>query len=748
MKYGAQVRMGSREKQTFKESTVTLQANRKIKSLDYAKLDNPLYVGQQDEQRQMAAEHDPIKDDSLVKHMRNLPGYLQSARKGENIQGQALNFGVLDWGRLENWKSNEKRIPPRYNMKTSLSGTNPTLVENRAVRISKSKKNIPLPNKNQQASSNVSSLNSSSRKRLPPGVRWPRGKPEKPQISESSPCLNDMPAGDKSLHEIDCIEGKQVDQMTSEKKTSSSDKSQPTKMTSANDDINHDIDTWPVTPKDISITSSSDDINHSFEVNERRLSECFSPTEFSSLKPFSDVPHSCPFPFPLTQSEPECLNESVTQVKGKSLKEKHSTSSLSKLSDLQKNEPPVLKGRISSPNRRFSFSLGKMARSFSFKESSSTSQQSFDASKDNPTNPSRSSPLRRFLDPLLKLKGSHSTEKVQQPKLELSPTNFAHLSETELLHRKKHISFNVPALLQLTMKNGIPFFKLVVESSSDILAAAVKKLPSAKDDSSLIYAFYSVHETKKKSGGWMYHGSKDKSYDFGYNIVGQMKISSSYHPEFSGVDKDLYVVRESVLYSSNTMLEDQKTLDCKLDGELAAIIIKNPSDQTCGDIGSSKSTLVVLPEGVHNWPNGGVRSALMNRWKNGACDCGGWDIGCQFRVLSHESEMVKNSTSSTLCTTSSSLDLCYKVGDKNKFSFRLVSLEDGLYSLDYDPSMSLLQAFSVCVAVVSSQKLTHMFQVNYSTLSKDSSETVLTGDKVRSREEYFSKPPASPVGRV
>ena len=128
-------------------------------------------------------------------------------------------------------------------------------------------------------------------------------------------------------------------------------------------------------------------------------------------------------------------------------------------------------------------------------------------------------------------------------------------------------------------------------------------MPSGKDDSSLIYAFYSVHETKKKSGGWIYHGSKEKSLGFGYNIVGQMKISSSYHAEISGPEKDLYVVRESVLYSTDAVQADQKTVDCTLNGELAAIIVKNPSDKTCGDIGSSISTVVILPEGVHSWPN-------------------------------------------------------------------------------------------------------------------------------------------------
>ncbi|XP_071698751.1 uncharacterized protein [Rutidosis leptorrhynchoides] len=730
MKYSAQLRMGSREKQTSTESTITLRANRIKRSLDYAKRDNPLYVSQHHDQRQMADEerlgnlqhmmnhNEPMKDDGLVKHMRNLPGYLQSVGKGENI----LNFGVLDWGRLENWKSNEKRIPPRYNMKTSSSGTNPTLTENRTVRFSKSKKKIPLPHRD-QGPTNVSQLSSSSKEKLPPGIRWPRGQPVKSKFSESSPCSNDLPPGDKFLNELDISKGKQVNQMTSEKETSSSDWIQPGSCHSPNytrmqsvDDINRAID--------IPLTSSSNDLScsdsardgHLIEVTERRLSECFSPREFHSIKPFSDAS-----------------------------------------SDLDNNEQPVSKGRISSHNKRFSFGLRKMVRSFSFKESSSTDPQqspaylsvksgpvSFDASSDSvkPTNTSRSSPLWRFLDPLLKLKGAHSTEPVKKLKLELSPTNVAHLNETKLLHRKKQRSSNVPALIQLTLKNGVPFFKCMLESSSDILAAAVKKLPSAKDDSSLIYAFYSVHETKKKNEGWMHHGSKEKSYGFGYDIVGQMKISSSYHAEFNGAEKYLYVVRESVLYSSD------KTLNCTLDGELAAIVVKNPSGRTCGDIGSSKSTLVVLPEGVHSWPNGGVRSSLVSRWKyGGACDCGGWDVGCQFHVLSHQSEIVMNSTTSTLCTTSNRLDLCYKVG--NKYSFRLVSHEDGLYSLDYDPSMSLLQAFSICVAVVSSQKLTHIFRVNYVTLPKDSCETVLSGnDKVKSRKEYFSKPPVSPVGRV
>ena len=78
-----------------------------------------------------------------------------------------------------------------------------------------------------------------------------------------------------------------------------------------------------------------------------------------------------------------------------------------------------------------------------------------------------------------------------------------------------------------------------------------------------------------------------------------------------------------------------------------------------------------------------------------------------------------------------------------------MSLEDGLHSLEYDPSMSLLQAFSICVAVVSSHKLTDMFQVNYVPESENLSKHVMTGDeKTKIQEEFISKPPASPVSRV
>ena len=87
---------------------------------------------------------------------------------------------------------------------------------------------------------------------------------------------------------------------------------------------------------------------------------------------------------------------------------------------------------------------------------------------------------------------------------------------------------------------------------------------------------------------------------------------------------------------------------------------------------------------------------------------------------------------------------------KEKCDFNLASVENGVFSLEYNESMSLLQAFSICVAVVSSQNLTHIFQVNHFQDVSDFGKTLITRHrKVKSRTIVDNKmPPVSPIGRV
>ncbi|KAI3677916.1 hypothetical protein L6452_37190 [Arctium lappa] len=686
------------------------------------------------------------KNEDLVKHGRNLPGYLQRWGKSKNTQDKTFSFGVLDWSRLENWKANTKHI-----MKSSLSGDNLAL-ESGSPRLSTSMNNS-IPQLDQQAS-NGSQLHSSCRER-PPTCGRPRGKGINVQSSETFHGLQTSCWKDLSFDS----NGQQAEQMiTSERDFSLHDtmRSHPsaTKMPSE-ENINHDDDLHLSGHKDVMLSLGD---SHASSSHEHWLSESREPLDhiLTEVNPSFEVLQSFPYPLGTNPYPKYPVEIKDAPLKDRSLKEnKSAVEHLTTDEDCKNSgEQPSVTGRHSSFSRRFSFSLEKMATSFSFRTSSTFPQlnsayKSFGSSPDlhgynskkgNATNIVRSISMR-LLDPLLKRKGHHSAKKVQQ-----SNRNLISNQKTPIPDRQQKSS-DVHALLQLTMKNGIPFFKLVVDSSSKILAAAVKQLPSGKDDSSLTYTFHSVHEMKKKNGGWKKQSSTEKGCRFDYNIVGKMKISSSYHAEFSGLERDLFVVRESVLYGPDPEQSDQVAPDCMLTAELATIIVKNTSNENYGGIGSSKSTVVILPGGIHSLPNSGKPSPLINRWRSGgACDCGGWDIGCELRVLTNDNESIKIPNPSTL----DRLDLCYQGMHKNKHGLSLASLENGLYSLEYDASISLLQAFSICVAIVSSQNLTHIFQVNHLQDANDFSKPIMTRyEKVENRTIVHAKiPPASPIGRV
>ncbi|XP_024981546.1 uncharacterized protein LOC112518173 isoform X1 [Cynara cardunculus var. scolymus] len=770
MPYSADLSTSSRKQKTskgLKGKALSWQEDRVREPTECTKNGNPLYVSQHHERRQSVGE-EPIfqqhslmdnkkqwlesmvyKNEDIVKHGRNLPGYLQCEGKSKNTQGKTFNFGVLDWSRLENWKSNTKRI-----MKSSLSGNNLAL-ESGSARLSTSVNNS-IPQLDQQAL-NGSQLHSSCRER-PATCERPKGKAIQVQSSETvhglqTSCWKDLSSDSN---------GQQAEQLiTSSRESSPNDtmRSHPStiKMPSE-ENIDHDDDLHLSGHQDVMFSLGDSNASSS---HEQWLSESREPLDhvLTELNPSFEVLQS--FPFPLgTKPYPKCPVEikdaplkNRSLIENKSAVERLITDKDCKNVDQNSGEQPSVTGRHSSFSRRFNFSLEKMATSFSFRTSSAFPQlnstyKSFGSSPDlhdykskkgNASNIVRSISMR-LLDPLLKRKGPHSAKKVQHSNRNLIS------NEKTPIYDKQQKSSNVHALLQLTMKNGIPFFKLVVDSSSNILAAAVNKLPSGKDDSSLTYTFHSVHQIKK-NGGWKNQSSTEKRCEFDYNIVGKMKISSSYHAEFSGLERDLFVVRESVLYGPDPAQSDQITPDCMLNAELATIIVKNTSSENYGGIGSSKSTVVILPGGIHSLPNSGKPSPLINRWRSGgACDCGGWDIGCELRVLTTQNESIKIPYPSSL----DRLDLCYEGMHNNKHALSLAPLENGLYSLEYNASISLLQAFSICVAVVSCQNLTHIFQVNHLQDANDFSKPIMTRyEKVENRTIVHAKiPPDSPIGRV
>ncbi|XP_062095392.1 uncharacterized protein LOC133801236 [Humulus lupulus] len=556
-----------------------------------------------------------------------------------------------------------------------------------------------------------------------------------------------------------------------------------------------------------------------------------STNKINSSKLFPDIPHSCPLASSVeTNTISDRIRNGMTSDYSAELSSavSHTLSCPEKTEDLHYKDKYVTKNqsdvratnssaldrdpiatlnqeaseltasnsRNPSPHRRFSFSLGRMGRSLSFKEGSTASSPQLSSKHvtvksgpltanasdcgDNPNkdkvkghNRARSSPLRRLLDPLLK----HREE------------NPPHPSESGLLPKGSFSSFSGPvysfpnekveecqvqALLQLIINNGIPLFRFVVNNNSNILAATIKNRTSSKDDSGSNFTFYMVNEIKKKSGGWISQGSKMK---YVYNVVGQMKVSTSDFSCTSEPDNDEYMLRESVLFGVERKQVDQGSPKFIPNRELAAAVVKvsrkhishehqtdkesmekgcdkcSPQNQSSLKVGENEHlnhVTVILPGGVHSMPNKGEPSPLVHRWKSGgSCDCGGWDVGCKLQVLSDE----KNSPKGLF---SDCLELHVEGGgqQQNSPTLSLMPSKDGIYSVEYNTSITRLQAFFICVAVLCSQKVPDLSTVTtVPELSKVFDQSDMSDKngyqvKLPLPTKYAPTPPLSPVGRV
>ncbi|XP_039041603.1 uncharacterized protein LOC120180323 [Hibiscus syriacus] len=422
----------------------------------------------------------------------------------------------------------------------------------------------------------------------------------------------------------------------------------------------------------------------------------------------------------------------------------------------------------------------------------------------------RSSPLRRLLDPLLKPKavncrnftyqlqdsilpdGSfksseqlrHSALPVQSAKVKSDTTSHCTSNVNDLAQNKKCGASAVQALLRVQVKNGLPLFTFAVDNESNIIAATVKMLSaSGKGDYGCIYTFFAIKEVRKKNVRWINQG---KGQDYVPNVVAQMKVSGS---QFSHLSRPKYVdqfsIREFVLL---TLQANPQVSDFQSSNEQAAIVVKIPKrnrkisirdgylidkrnnlaeatskelqpgmklEFDSGKIGPSVgsqdiSATVILPSGVHSLPNKGEPSSLIQRWKSGGgCDCGGWDLGCKLGVLSNKSQFSQQS----------SFELFFQGGaqDKKPF-FSMAPYKDGIYSVEFDYSLSLMQAFSICIAVWDSRKHNELSESEpvaatpeeriLGTTILHERRTTPNPMEIETAARYIQYPPVSPVGRV
>ncbi|KAJ7947569.1 DUF3527 domain protein [Quillaja saponaria] len=407
----------------------------------------------------------------------------------------------------------------------------------------------------------------------------------------------------------------------------------------------------------------------------------------------------------------------------------------------------------------------------------------------------RSSPLRRLLDPLLKPKAANcrnSVESSQKNLISISRDCRSANVNSSTLHsgkekadmvscsridtkdqsKEKPATSTVHALFQIALKNGLPLLTFAVDNRSEILAATVKKSnTSRKDSCSSIYTFFTFREVKKKNISWINHGGKGKGkgHDYIPHVLAQMKVSDSHFDDLTDQKcLDFSTVKEFVLFSVTLRQGEDQDSDYQPNDELAAVVVKIPKkisyindghqSNTYSDTGAHVSTTVVLPSGVHTLPSKGGPSSLVERWKSGgSCDCGGWDLGCKLKILANQNQVSKKVNSSRAYSTEQFELFPEGFGQENLPAFIFAPFKRGIYSVSFDSSLSLLQAFSICIAVLDGKNPNEISQSGDTIEGKTLRETIsMQTDGIRAFSKlegdipasYVSYPPLSPVGRV
>ncbi|KAD5317625.1 hypothetical protein E3N88_17571 [Mikania micrantha] len=354
--------------------------------------------------------------------------------------------------------------------------------------------------------------------------------------------------------------------------------------------------------------------------------------------------------------------------------ERRSSTNSSKNSDL--------KSRSLSPLRRLSLSLTSATE---------TADSPISQSSNKDSNRSHSSPLRRLLDPIFPSKETCHEDSRTKAKVKLDFEKEIRVEDGAPSSSWKQ------ALFQTTVKNERLLFTFAVEKNKEILAATVTSLTSSVKDNnkSLLYTFFTVHEVKKKNISWLSHSQGNKSKDHSYvpNVKAQMKVSNS-----------SFDTREFVLFTVNPNIKPQE--------ELEAVVVKFSRKQNGEDNHDSFSTTVILPGGSHGLPSKGEPSPLVDRWRSGGvCDCGGWDIGCRLRTLSNKVQS-SGTRSGKIHMNARQFELYFQGEFQNKRPFfSLSTLKEGTFSIDYNASLSPLQAFSICISYVESRNVTHHTQL-------------------------------------
>ncbi|KVI11912.1 uncharacterized protein LOC112506857 [Cynara cardunculus var. scolymus] len=598
--------------------------------------------------------------EEIVKHMKHLPSYLE---RGKPIQDQALSFGVMDWGRLEKWQNLHHKQGIVRSNKCSPSSSN-------SSSLFSTDGSSPLSGRGQSCSpvrqrvhrvTLQSHFKASPKEDFTPKVKLSSGNFDKFQDFKNSRSQCKLLLDVGSCHTPPPSSASKGKLKIRDESVNELRNGQDPSCRTCNDDHPE---------KHENVLFLARNVPGSNQTNGNTFQSEFIHSKNSQMELDSVRNHSSP-------------------SRKKTPERKRSTGS-SKSSDLKTSNTAVSKPRSTSPLRRFSFSLSTSSKSAAPKSATERVGSPVSQHSTKDSNRGHSSPLRRLLDPIFPPKARQFAETCDEDsrtkaKKKLDFRNSKEIRADDLSSSKKQ------ALFQTAFKNGRLLFTFAVENNKDVLAATMTSLSSSgKDDNkSWLYTFFTVNEVKKKNVNWLSQGSKSKDHGYVSNVTAQMKVSN---PFSSHCD-----MREFVLFSVNPNVQPQE--------ELEAIVVKFPRKVNREDNQESFSTTVILPGGNHGVPSKGEPSPLIDRWRSGgACDCGGWDMGCRLNTLSNQVQS-SGSRSNKVHTTAGQFELFFQgeVGNKRSI-FSLSPLKEGIFSVEYNSSLSPLQAFSICISVAECRK--------------------------------------------
>lgn len=230
------------------------------------------------------------------------------------------------------------------------------------------------------------------------------------------------------------------------------------------------------------------------------------------------------------------------------------------------------------------------------------------------------------------------------------------------------------ALLRVAFKNGHPLFTFVLNSESDILAASVKKLSTSRKNScKWTYTLFKIPAVKREIADKR-KGSKVGTQHCYPLVVSQLNVSEvlysnstrqkefvlspveSRKDEIAGIIVQIQPTADpntvpqgchcelSKLGSKGHLLD---MCSCPKDGE-------NIQDKSLFSNKNFINATVILPGGVQSLPSKSEASSLIERWKSGGlCDCGGWDLDCRLRILVNQNHLCNELRSPRSCTSNS-----------------------------------------------------------------------------------------------